>query len=132
PVVTVSCQPASEQAIAKAVGQVGVTTRHVCGKNDLLLSWTNKIEFSELAKFVSTFRTDWDASNLVMRTTTYLETPVGERQEEKYAGISSSYEFIDAEEEKTLFESLGRVQPHSLRAGLSDLALRLSACLRSP
>src|SRR4029077_8407738 len=41
-------------------------------------------------------------------------------------------EFLTGEEEQQLFAQLKKAKPHSLRAGLSDLVLRLSACLRNP
>jgi hypothetical protein len=132
PVITISCQPASERAMAQAIRSSGIIPKHIWGKNDLLLTWPQPVKFSDLVKFVREFRGDPELSNVLGRTSTYLETPVYEEPIEDYGGSVPPFEFMDQSGEQKLFSDLAKVMPHSLRASLSNLALRLSACVRSP
>ncbi|MGH8092275.1 MAG: hypothetical protein ACREIF_02215 [Chthoniobacterales bacterium] len=132
PVITISCQPASERAIAKVIRESGIIPKHIWGKNDLLLTWPNAITVANLIKFVCDFRGNPEVSQTLARTTTYWETPIHEQPIKEYVGSVTPYEFLETKEEQSLFTKLEQVRPHSLRASLSDLCLRLSACLRSP
>jgi hypothetical protein len=130
PVVTVSCEPASERTIAQTLQSDGLSAKNIYGKNDLLIAWRQPIAFGDLAAFVTNLRHDW--ATVISRTTTYLENGVADKPIVSASEPIDEYEFMGNSEEKHLFDALGKITPHSLRAGISDLALRLSACLRSP
>jgi hypothetical protein len=130
PVVTIACEPASERAIAHSLHEEGISARNIYGKNDLLIAWDHPIAFGDLAAFVTNLRRDW--AKVISRTTTYLENAIVDAPLESNTPSVAPYEFMDQEEEQRLFDALHKTKPHSLRAGLSDLALRLSACLRNP
>lgn len=132
PVLTISCAPASERVIAAAVGNANVTAKNVFGKNDLILAWTERLSAADLAQFVAEFRDKWGAAGAVRKTTTYLETTVDTSPTAIVPEPSAPKEFLSPAEEEELFEKLRLIRSYALRAGLSDLTLRLLACLRDP
>lgn len=132
PVLTISCAPASERVIAAAPDNANVIAKNVFGKNDLILAWKEKLSAADLVKFVAEFRTKWGATGAVRKTTTYLETTVDRSPVGIVPQPSPAKKFLSHEEEEELFGKLRLIRPYALRAGLSDLTLRLLACLRDP
>ncbi|MEY2519413.1 MAG: hypothetical protein QOF24_1172 [Verrucomicrobiota bacterium] len=132
PVITVACAPSSERTIAAALREKNIIAKNVYGKNDLLLAWREQISISDLANFLSEFRSTWGRNGTVRKTTTYLETSLDESPTAIVSERQSVQESISATDEEELFAKLRMVEPYSLRAGLSDLVLRLMTCLRDP
>ena len=137
PVITASCEPAAERSIAAELKKQGLQTKNVYGKNDLLIEWKQSIKTSELAKFLTAFRLKWGPCGILTKTSTYLESSIpgeenGELTNATFNEKEKYPELMTEEEEGRLFEMLAKIESPSLRAALSDLTLRLSACLNDP
>lgn len=144
PVITASCEPAVERQVATELQDQGMFVYNVYGKSDLLIGWKDPIAIADLANFLTRFRQKWGATGTLSKTSTYLESRLQVLPGETSDPDSSSFKHSSAvasvplpglmteEEENRLFEKLRTVEPHSLRAALSDLTLRLMACLNDP
>jgi hypothetical protein len=137
PVITASCEPAAERSIAAELKKQGLKVKNVYGKNDLLIHWKQSIKTSELAKFLTFFRHKWGANGILTKTTTYLESSIPSDEKQQFANPAGFQaekypELMTEEEERLLFERLAKIESPSIRAALSDLTLRLSACLNDP
>jgi hypothetical protein len=137
PVITASCEPTVEQHVAKAVDRQTQYVRNIYGKSDLLIGWKNPVPITELATFLTEFRRKWGTSGAVTKTSTYLESQVRVGENGPITALGSLPtsenallpELMTEDEERSLFDKLRHVEPHALRAALSDLTLRLSSCL---
>ena len=139
PIITASCKPAAERHIATELSGQGMFTRNIYGKSDLIIGWTNPIGIAEMASFLTGFRQKWGAAGALTKTTTYLESAIEPVDSSDIASAASPRPFplmVDSlpgvmteVEANQLFQKLQMVQPHALRVALSDLTLRLSACL---
>lgn len=144
PVITASCEAAVERHVAAKLQGQGMFVCNVYGKSDLLIGWKEPISIAELANFLTVFRQKWGAAGTLSKTSTYLESqlqvlpggptdPVSSSIQHPSAAASVSLPgLMTKEEENRLFKKLQTVEPHSLRASLSDLTLRLVACLNDP
>ncbi len=135
PVITGTCEPAVEQQIASAIQGRGLVIKNVYGKSDFLLSWPNPVTLAQLAAFLTEFRREWGEAGGLTRTTTYLETTLGgeggelaRKAPKPRVAQPRPTGLMTPRDEKRLFRQLSEIESRPLRAALSDLILRLSAC----
>ncbi len=138
PVITGSCEPAFENLIVGRSKDTKLYARNVYGKSDFLLAWKEPVSVAKLAAFLSGLRGKWGKAGVLSKTTTYIETSLSPRELEKEKALpglprpSRQPSLMTKKEQKKLFELIRKVESHALRAALSDLTLRLSACLSDP
>jgi hypothetical protein len=144
PVITASCDPAVEWRIASEMEKQGMFVRNVYGKSDLLIGWKSPVAIADLANLLTQFRQRWGATGMLAKTSTYLESPIQTMPTSRSTPDTSFFNrslaiasgplpgFPTEKEKNLLFDNLQTVEPHALRASLSDLTLRLLACLNEP
>ncbi|HWX18704.1 MAG TPA: hypothetical protein VN578_02245 [Candidatus Binatia bacterium] len=135
PVITASCEPAFEHLIAPKSDDKKLYARNVYGKSDFLLAWREPVKVAELARYLSDLRKKWGQKGILSKTTTYIETDLTNAS--TMEGLISSRAtqpapLITPQEQNQLFRLLNSVKSHALRAALSDVTLRLLACLNDP
>jgi len=129
PVVTISCDPAVESEIVQSLPS-NVRVHNMYGETDLIIYWPGDegVPLSSFAKFLTELRSQWETSNLLAKTTSYLETTRLPPGSVKLAGGQKNdlADPVDSE----LRGDLENLEPLALRASVADLLMRLSACLR--
>jgi hypothetical protein len=129
PAVTITCDPLAESAILSSLPK-NVIVHNIYGDTDLIVYWGDAgVEFGDFAGWVSELRSRCATSDVIFKTTSYLETP-------REAGDGVITQLPARREidpiQPSLFPLLEQLEPLALRASVADLVLRLSACLRDP
>jgi hypothetical protein len=128
PVLTIACDAAAEPAIFRALPD-GVKVRNVYGETDLIVYWASAdgIPFAEFAGVLTNLRSAWAGNDLIVKTTSYLETkrePVQSEPTKPNPPVPTA-EYC----ETSFLNNLDKLQPLALRASVTDLVLRLLSCL---
>jgi hypothetical protein len=144
PVVTLSCDPASERRIIRMLPP-GLEVRNSYGDTDLICYWKRqKVPFAEFAATLTKIRDLGGPVNGFRKTTSYLETqsPVQPPQYQSpfrpVNKVISRKPLSDIETmgshliEKMISRLVSRIEPPSLRASITDLCLRMFSCLSDP
>jgi hypothetical protein len=144
PIITATCEPVVEQSIAAELRKQGMYVRNIFGKSDLIIGWNSPIGIAEVANFLTQFRSKWGPTGTLVKTSTYLQSPIEAEHIDISApsstvsgnlsiAVSSPLRGVMTEKEEALFfDKLRKVKPFALQIALSDLTLRLSACLNAP
>jgi hypothetical protein len=133
PVVTVSCDPASEGPLVKQLPPE-MEVRNSYGDTDLVIYWKErKVLVSEFAKALTKIRDLAEPIGSVQKTTSYLETPALQQDTNLFAANKTTErpERLSKSAAAT-FGLIDALEPQSLRASVTDLWLRLMPCLSNP
>jgi len=133
PVITISCDPASEKQIIKML-PLGMEARNSYGETDLVAYWkTDEVSLAKFAKQLTKFRSFAEVSGSFQKTTSYLETTShtqtnGSVTDKIIPRPTAKLGPMAAE----TFRLIDRLERPSLQASVTDLYLRLFSCLSSP
>jgi hypothetical protein len=129
PTVTIICTPAYEDAILDSLPTGRFLVRNLYGDSDLILYWPseNGIGFGEFAAWLAEFREQWSTTDAVVRTTSYLE---GKRSQSDRTPRRHPAVRVTEQLYPQLFAKLEKLRPLALRASVTDLLLRLAACVQ--
>jgi hypothetical protein len=131
PVITVRCTPAAENAIVSSLpSDAQFHARNIYGDTDLTVYWYPEagVSVGVFAETISILRKRWADSDLVHKTSSYIEIPRLRGESTPCQMVPSNADLIHPQ----LLPKLDTLFPLSLRASVADLIFRLTACLADP
>lgn len=135
PVVTMSCDPASEGSIINLLPEDTIA-RNAYGDTDLVVYWNREVDFAHFANALTKIRNIANSIPNLRKTTSYLETSAVANTNRSLRSDSvlraPNYRKIFAGITEELYSLLDAIDSPSLRASVSDLCLRLFSCHSDP